>query len=269
MMKKYLLTFILFLGQFLGCATVQTGLDRQESIFISTQQEVAIGEEVVKQIEKENKILNNPVLTQYVNDIGQRLARVCFRNDVTYHFKIVDADIINAFALPGGFIYIYGGALLAMDNEAQLAGVLAHEMGHVAARHSVKQIQKTQAYSILASILLKDEKKSIQELSNIAANLVFLGYSRTAEFEADELGLHFLYQAGYDPVGLLEFFEKLKQTEKEDPGKLTLLLRTHPFTSDRISQAKSQISSLPAKPDLIRNEARFQEMRKLLKGRYK
>lgn len=266
-MNKYLLILILFFGQFLGCATVQTGLDRQESIFISTQQEVAIGEEVAKQIEKENKILNNPVLIQYVNDIGQRLAKVCFRNDIDYHFKIVDADIINAFALPGGFIYIYGGALAAMDNEAQLAGVLAHEMGHVAARHAVKQIQKTQAYSVLASILLKDEKISIQKLANIAANLVFLGYSRTAEFEADELGVHFLFQAGYDPVGLLEFFEKLKQKEKEDPSKLTILLRTHPLTSDRIMKAKSQISSLPTEPNLIRNEAKFQRMIKLLDSR--
>lgn len=266
-MTKYFLFFILFLVQLTGCATIQTGLEREEKIFISTQQEVAIGEEVVRQIEKENKILNNPKLTTYINDIGQRLASVCFRNDITYHFKIVDEDIINAFALPGGFIYIYRGALASMDNEAQLAAVLAHEMGHVAARHSVKQIQKSQIYSILASILLKDEKQSIQELSNIAANLVFLGYSRTAEFEADELGVHFSYQAGYDPKGMLEFFEKLKQKGKEDPSKLTLLLRTHPLTADRIAKVESQISALPTKPDLIRNEAKFKAMRKLLEER--
>ncbi|MEW6096375.1 MAG: M48 family metallopeptidase [bacterium] len=268
-MIKYLLPFILFLCQLPGCATVQTGLDRQESIFISTQQEVAIGEHVVKQIEKENKILDNPTLTQYVNNIGQNLANVCFRKDIKYHFKIIDSEIINAFALPGGFIYIYGGALAAMDNEAQLAAVLAHEIGHVAARHGVKQLQKTQAYSILASILLKNEKEGIQELSNIAANLVFLGYSRKAEFEADELGIHFTYQAGYDPRGMLEFFEKLKQKEKEDPSKLTLLLRTHPLTSDRITKVESQISSLPKKPDLIRNETKFKAMTKPLEGRYK
>jgi len=267
-MSKYILFFILFLGQFLGCATVQTGVDREERIFISTQQEVAIGEEVAKQIEKENKILDNYALTQYVNDIGQNLAKVCFRKDIKYHFKIIDSDIINAFALPGGFIYIYGGALVEMDNEAQLAAVLAHEMGHVAARHSVKQLQKAQIYSTLASILLKDEKEIIHQLSNIAANLVFLGYSRKAEFEADELGAYFTYQAGYDPQGMLEFFEKLKQKEKEDPGKLALLLRTHPFTCDRITKVKSQISSFPKKTDLIRNEVKFKAMIKSLEGRY-
>lgn len=266
---KYLLFFILFLWQLISCATVQTGLDRQESIFISTEQEVSIGEEVVKQIEKENKILNYPQLTQYVNEVGQKLAAVCFRKDIAYHFKIVDSEIINAFALPGGFIYIYGGALVSMDNEAQLAAVLAHEMGHVAARHSVKQIQKTQVYSILASILLKDSKESIQELSNIAANLVFLGYSRTAEFEADELGTYFTYQAGYAPEGMIEFFEKLKQEEKREPSKLTLLLRTHPLTSDRINRVESKIASFPQKPDLIRNEAKFKAMMKSLEGRYK
>lgn len=266
-MLKYLLFFIPIL--MLGCATVQTGLDRQESIFISSQQEVSIGEQATQQIEKENKILNNPALTQYVNNIGQNLANVCFRKDIKYHFKIIDSDVINAFALPGGFIYIYGGALVSMDNEAQLAAVLAHEIGHVAARHGVKQLQKSQAYSILASILLKNEKEGIQKLSNITANLVFLGYSRKAEFEADELGTHFTYQAGYDPKGMLEFFEKLKQKEKDEPSKLEILIRTHPSTLDRINNSKSQISSLPEKPNLIRNEAKFKAMTKSLEERYK
>lgn len=267
-MTRHLLIFILFLGQFLGCATVQTGLGREESIFISTNQEVAIGKYVAQQIEKENKILDDPVLTQYVNDIGQNLANVCFRKDIKYHFKIVDSEIINAFALPGGFIYIYGGALVSMDNEAQLAAVLAHEMGHIAARHGVKQLQKTQIYSGLASILLKDQKEGIQKLSNIAANLVFLGYGRNAEFEADELGVHFTSQAGYDPKGMLEFFEKLRQKEKKNSSKLTILLRTHPLTSDRINKVESNINTFPKKPDLIRNEIKFKAMIKPLEGKY-
>ncbi len=267
MLKKYLLFFSVILCQISGCATVQTGLDRQESIFITTPQEIAIGEEVIQQIEKENKILNNPVLTAYVNKVGQKLADVCFRKDIEYHFKIIDSEMINAFALPGGFIYIYGGALAAMDNEAQLAAVLAHEIGHVAARHAVKQLQKAQIYGALSSILLKDEKKTIAELSNIAANLVFLGYSREAEFEADELGIHFTTQAGYDPRGMLEFFEKLKQKEKREPGKLELLMRTHPYTSDRISKVESRITVIE-KQGLIRNEAEFKRMITPLEGKY-
>ncbi|MDI6735092.1 MAG: M48 family metallopeptidase [bacterium] len=267
MLKKYLLFFILILCQISGCATVQTGLDRQENIFITTPQEVAIGEKVIQQIEKENKILNNPVLTGYVNKVGQKLAEVCFRRDIDYHFKIIDSEMINAFALPGGFIYVYGGALAAMDNEAQLAAVLAHEMGHVAARHGVKQLQKAQIYGALSSILLKDEKKAIAELSNMAANLVFLGYSREAEFEADKLGVHFAVQAGYDPKGMLEFFDKLKQKEKKEPGKLEVLLRTHPSTSERIGKIESQITVIE-KQDLIRNEAEFKAMIKRLEERY-
>ncbi|MEW6620625.1 MAG: M48 family metallopeptidase [bacterium] len=258
-MIKHILFVIVILSQFLGCATVQTGLERQESIFISTQQEIAIGEQVVQQIEKENKLLDNPSLTQYVQAVGQKLAGVCFRNDIAYHFKIIDSDVINAFALPGGYIYIYRGALESMDNEAQLAAVLAHEIGHIAARHSVKQIQKYQTYDILASILLKDQKKAIQDLSNIAANLVFLGYSREAEFEADDLGIHFLYQADYDPKGMVEFFNKLKQKEKEKSSKIEIMLRTHPLTSDRIRRVEEKIASLPQKPNLIRNEARFRK----------
>ena len=268
MTKKYLLFFILILCQISGCATVQTGLDRQESIFITTSQEVAIGEEVIQQIEKENKILNNSALTGYVNQVGQKLAGVCFRKDIEYHFKIIDSEMINAFALPGGFIYVYGGALTAMDNEAQLAAVLAHEMGHVAARHGVKQLQKAQVYGVLSSILLKDEKKAIAELSNMAANLVFLGYSREAEFDADALGVHFTAQAGYDPKGMLEFFEKLKQMEKREAGKLEVLLRTHPLTADRISKIESQITAIE-KQGLIRNEAEFKAMIKPLEGKYR
>jgi predicted Zn-dependent protease len=268
-MIKYILFFILFLGQLTGCATVQTGLDRQERIFITTANEVSIGKDVCQQVEKEYKILKDAFLTQYIDEVGQKIANVCFRQDIKYHFKILDSKIINAFAVPGGFIYITGGAISAMDDEAQLACVLGHEIAHIAARHGVKRIQAAIGTNILFSIIFKDDKhKTAQQIAKITANLIFLGHGRKAEFEADELGVHFAYQAGYDPRGAVEFFNKLKAKEKREPHKLEVLLSSHPPTSERINKVKSKIYTLPKKHDLIRNEAKFKAMTKHLAERY-
>lgn len=268
-MTNYLLSLIV-LAQLIGCATVQTGVDKQECIFITTAQEVSIGEDVCQQVEKEYKILNDAVLTQYINEVGQKVANVCFRQDVKYHFKILDSKIINAFALPGGFIYITSGAVAAMDDESQLAYVLGHEIAHVAARHGVKRIQSAMGTNILFSVIFKDDKhKTAQQIANITANLIFLGYGRKAEFEADELSTLFVYQAGYDTRGAIEFFHKLKANEKTQPHKLEVLLSSHPPTSERIDKVQAKIYALPEKPNLIKNETEFKTMTKHLKERYK
>ncbi|MBE0478903.1 M48 family metalloprotease, partial [Candidatus Aerophobetes bacterium] len=181
--RKIFLTLGIALA-FIHLVLVPTG--SRGAVLIPTQLEVSIGAEVARQIESKYKLLNNPELTAYVNDVGQKLVKVCGRRDVEYHFKILDEEMVNAFACPGGFIYVTTGILKLMDNEAELAVVLGHEIGHIAARHGAKKLQAQIGYSLLLSFLFKDQ--DVRNIANVAFNLIFLGYGRQDEFEADNLG---------------------------------------------------------------------------------
>lgn len=251
-----------------GCISrVQTGEGKKEIILIPTSLEVAIGKDASKDIEKQLKVLNDHTVTAYVNEVGQKIVNVCFRRDINYHFKVIDAKDINAFALPGGFIYIYAGALANMESEAELASVLAHEIAHVAARHGVKQIQRSTAFKAVAGIVLKDQAKVVKQLSGVAANLVFLGYSREAEFEADDMAVKFTYKADYDPQGIIDFF-KLIESQSKGESRLTLILRTHPLTNDRIARCQKTITAIKKKTDLKTEKDIFKEKTKKL-SKYK
>ena len=267
-MKKITNILLIFFGLvFFGCARVQTGINKEERLLIGTKQEVEIGKSVARNVEKEYKVLNDPEITSYVNEIGQRVAATSFRQDVKYHFKVLDDKAVNAFACPGGFIYICGGALTAMENESQLAFVLGHEIGHVAGRHSAERIQQAMGVSLLAGLFLEECAVSTR-IAEVATNLVFLGYSRRDEFEADELGVHFTYKANYDPRGGIEFFEILKAMKKREPSRIETFLSTHPPTSERIERIKEQIDKLPRKEGLEVGEARHKEVVSRLAGRY-
>lgn len=251
-----------------GCASVQTGIDKKERLLIGTEQEIEIGKSVSQNVEKEYKILDDPVVTSYVSEVGSRVAATSFRQDVKYQFKVLDDKNINALACPGGFIYIFGGALVAMDNESQLAFVLGHEIGHVSARHSAERIQQVLGISLLASLLLKKDGKVASQIVNLATNLLFLGYSRRDEFEADELAIHFCYMSNYDPQGGIEFFEILKEKERREPSKIEVFLSSHPPLSERIEQVRDKMGKFPEKEGLERGEKRFKEMTRGLEGRY-
>ncbi|MCK4617934.1 M48 family metalloprotease, partial [Candidatus Aerophobetes bacterium] len=156
------------------------------------------------------------------------------RQNLEYHFKILDDPMVNAFACPGGFIYVTTGILKTMESEAELAGILGHEVGHVTARHAVKRIQGMLAYTILASLLLKDE--DARQIIDVVFNLILLGYSREDEFQADRLGARYAYEANYDPRGLRDFLAKLKKLEQRKPLAIETLISSHPPTSQRIKK---------------------------------
>jgi predicted Zn-dependent protease len=248
-----------------GCAT--TPQTRPAGIVLIPESvEVAIGRDVTRQVETEFKVLADPELSKYVDSVGQRLVKVSDRQDIEYHFKILDNKMVNAFACPGGFIYCTTGILKRMDNEAELAGVLGHEIGHVAARHGAKQLQASLGYNILASILLKGTSKDIQKVTNTATSLLFLGYGRTYEFQADWLGTQYAYDAGYDPRGMRDFLVKLKGLEKREPWAIEILLSSHPPTSERIKRVEQQIKGFPSLEEremyLERYLEAIQELRK-------
>jgi len=238
-MKKILLltltlNFVLFAG-----LTAAVSKKSKDIILIPKELEVSIGRGVAREVETKFKVLHDPELTAYIDKVGQRIARVCDRQNLQYHFKILDDPMVNAFACPGGFIYVTTGILKTIESEAELAGILGHEVGHVTARHAVKKIQGMLAYTILASLLLKDE--DARQIVDIVFNLILLGYSREDEFQADRLGTRYAYEADYDPGGLRDFLAKLKKLEKRKPLAIETLISSHPPTLQRIKKIEHQV----------------------------
>ncbi len=240
--------FLLFLQ--IGCATYYNPItEREERILIGSTQEVAIGRNVAGQLERRYGIYEDEELINYIDRVGQKVAEASDRKDIPYHFNILNLEQVNAFACPGGFIYVTRG-LLDSDkidvSEEELACVLGHEIGHVAVRHSVKRIQADLGYSIVTSLLLKGKRyEDIRKAANVGFNLTVLGYGRKYEFQADELGTIYAYRAGYDPRAMASFLKKLKEMEGREPWALEILLNSHPPTSERIKKVEDVIEDLP------------------------
>ncbi len=224
-----------------NCAATGPG-GKKSLILISTRQEVAIGESLVEDIESKNKVTQDSTLADYINQVGQKIASGSDRRDVEYHFKVLESEEINAFACPGGFIYIYAGLLRIMDNEAQLAGVLAHEIGHVVARHSVKRLQQVLGLQVLLSLALGESSELAQKALATGMGVILQGYSRQNEFEADYNGAYYMTKAGYNPEGMIQLFGKFEEMEKGRKNAfLDQLLASHPPTPDRIAKVKEHI----------------------------
>lgn len=239
-MKKALVLSVILI---VGCLALESK-SAKGIVLIPPELEIAFGREVAREIEAKYGLLDNPELTVYVDSVGQRLVGVCDRQDIEYEFRILDEDKVNAFACPGGFVYVTSGILKIIDNEAELAGVLGHEIGHMVARHGVKRLQAQLGYSLLSHLLFGDDE-GVRKIANITANLVFLGYGRENEFEADYLGTEYVYMAGYDPQGVIGLLAKIKQLEGREPWAVEVLLRSHPPTSDRIQEVGQQIQEFP------------------------
>jgi predicted Zn-dependent protease len=237
------LTAVIFLLLVHGCATTGPG-GKKSFILISTSQEISIGESLIKDVESQQKVTDDSVLANYVSRLGQRIAGVSDRRDLEYHFKVLESPEINAFACPGGFIYIYSGLLKTMDNEAQLAGVLAHEVGHVVARHSVKRLQQVLGLQVLLSIALGESSEITQKAVSAGFVVIMQGYSRKNEFEADYDGALYMTNVGYHPRGVIQLFGKFKEMEKERKHSvLDQLLASHPPSADRIAKVEEHIRS--------------------------
>jgi len=240
------------------------GCGRGVGNWYSVEGQVARGRVYAQQIEAEIKLVNDPVITEYVNRIGQNLVRNSDAQ-VPFTIKVIDSDVVNAMALPGGFFYVNSGLILAADEEAEMAGVMAHEIAHVAACHYGREATRMnllQLASLPAIFMGGALGYGIYEGMGLGIPLTFLHFSRGFEAEADYLGIEYMYRAGYDPSAFVSFFEKIQAMEKKKPGTLSKAFDTHPQTPDRIEKSQDEIRKiLPAKQQYVVTTSEFDEVK--------
>ncbi len=240
--------FLFFVSFLTGCVTTDFGAKIN---VLSVQDEIRLGNQMATEIEKKEKPLDNPAIQAYVADIGKRLARVATRQDVTYRFTVIDAPkTINAFALPGGHMYIYTGLMKLCQNEAELAGVMAHEMGHVAAQHHGRMMTRQLGIALITQAALGKNPGLLAELlSQYAGAGISARYSRSDEDEADTLGMEFLFRAGYNPSGMITFMEKMMNMElKTGKAHPLPIFASHPPTEQRALHLRALEEKYP--PDM-------------------
>lgn len=230
-----------------GCVTIYNpATQRNETLLIDTKSEVSIGRDMDKQIRKKLKILHDPQMQYRLEDIGSKVAAFSDRQDLGYHFKIIKDKELNAFAIPGGFIYVNSGLMDTATND-ELAGVLAHEIGHIAARHSVKKLQASLGYQIIAGIALgMSGNQAMVNATDIVFGVASLGYSRKDEFLADSLSVKYAKRAGFNPYAIVTFFEKLNREAKNKGANFNLVfLSSHPPIAERIKNIEKEIALNP------------------------
>jgi predicted Zn-dependent protease len=240
------------------------GCGRGVGNWYTVEGQVARGRVYAQQIESQIKLVNDPVITEYVNRIGQNLVRNSDAQ-VPFTIKVIDSDVVNAMALPGGFFYVNSGLILAADEEAEMAGVMAHEIAHVAACHYGREMTRMnllQLASLPAIFMGGALGYGIYEGLGLGIPLTFLHFSRGFESEADYLGIEYMYRAGYDPSAFVSFFEKIQAMEKKKPGTLSKAFDTHPQTPDRIEKSQDEIRKiLPAKQQYVVTTSEFDEVK--------
>jgi hypothetical protein len=233
----------------------------------SLETEIRMGKQYSMQVENSVKLVQDPVVTEYVNRIGQNLVRNSDAK-VPFTIKVIDSDEVNAFALPGGFFYVNSGLILAADEEAELAGVMAHEISHVCARHGMRQMTRMNLAQIATIPLIfvgGGIGYGIYEASGLALPLTFMKFQRNFEAEADYLGLQYMYKTGYDPQAFISFFEKIQAKEKKKPGTIAKAFASHPQTPDRIEASQKEIATiLPARPQYIVSTSEFDDVKSRL-----
>ncbi len=232
--------------------------------FYSIEKEIALGKQMAQEVERQAKMVNDPVISEYVNRIGQNLVRNSDAK-VPFTIKVIDAEEINAFALPGGFFFVNTGVLINADSEAEMAGVMAHEIAHVAARHGTRQATRGQLarFATIPLIFVGGwTGYAIYQGASVAIPMGFLSFSRGFESEADYLGLQYMYKAGYDPTAFVDFFEKIQSKEKKKPGSMSKVFSTHPPTDDRIKNSQKEIQEiLKAKPEYVVTTSEFNDVK--------
>lgn len=234
---------------------------------VSEQQELQMGAQFADQLRTELTFIDDPEVVGYIDSLGQSIARVSQRSDIPYTFRVVNTDEVNAFAVPGGYLYVNRGLIEAADTESELAGVLGHEIGHVVGRHSARQMTQQYGLSAIAALILGDNPSMLTQVAaQIAATGAITSYSRGMESEADTYGVQELYDAGIDPSGLATFFDKLVEMRGGAGGsKLEQFFSTHPDPGARAGAVRAQIAALPAKPGLRKDSTKFQAIKAKVK----
>jgi len=232
--------------------------------FYSIEKEIALGQQLALEVEKQAKLVDDPILGEYINRLGQNLVRNSDAK-MPVSFKIIDDDSINAFTLPGGHVFVNSGLIRVAETEAELAAAMAHEIGHVAARHSTRQETRAQLANLATTplILLGGwTGYAVRQGVGLGIPMTFLSFSRAFEGEADLLGLEYLYKAGYDPTASIDIFERIESLQRSKPGLVSKVFSSHPMTLDRIREAQKNINEiLPNKSEYVVSTSEFNEMR--------
>ena len=242
------------------------GCNKGMGNWYSLDKQVAMGRAYSQQVEHGAKMVNDPVVTEYINRLGQNLVRNSDAK-VPFTIKVIDTDEINAFALPGGFFYVNSGLILAADNEAELAGVMAHEIGHVAACHVAREQTRSNIANLATIPLIFVPGgwavyEGTQAALSIGVPLTFMKFSRTFEAQADFLGMEYMYKAGYDPQSFISFFEKIEAQEKKKPGTIAKAFASHPMTEDRVASAQEEMKNvLPPRDEYIVDTSEFENVK--------
>jgi predicted Zn-dependent protease len=230
----------------------------------SLEKEMALGKQLAIEVRKQAKVVDDPIVAEYINRLGQNLAR---NSDVEFpvSFTLIEADDINAFTLPGGFIFINTGTLRLSDNEAELASVLAHELGHAAARHATRQATRNDLISAgtLPLVLFGGWTGLLaRQAATLAGPMAMFHFSRAFESEADLLGIQYLWKSGYDPSASVDLFERVESMERKQPGSVSKLFRTHPLTPERILRTQKDIDELlPGRSEYVINTSEYEAVR--------
>ncbi len=232
--------------------------------FYSLEKEIALGKQLATEVERQAKIINDPVVAEYVNRVGQNLVRNSDAK-VPFTIKVIDSEEVNAFALPGGFFFVNSGLILKADNEAELAGVMAHEIAHVAARHGTRQATRGEIAQLgmIPLIFMGGwTGYGIYQAASVLVPIGFLQFSKAMESEADMLGLEYMYKTGYDPQSFVDFFEKIETLEKRKPGTMAKVFSTHPPTDARIKTSQTNIDKyLKEKPEYVLTTSEFSDVK--------
>lgn len=250
----------------IGNRNVASGIN-----FYSQEKEIALGKQLAEEVRRQSKLLDDPIVGEYINRLGQNLVRNSDAS-VPFTFQVVKGDQLNAFAFPGGFVFVYTGLIEATETEAELAGAMAHEIAHVAARHFTRQATRGQIanYATVPLVFLGSwiGCYAVRQGADLAIPLGLLSFARRFESEADMLGIQYVYKAGYDPTASVDLFERILSMGKRKPGTIARVLNTHPMTEDRLVQTQKNIAEiLPNRPEYVVTTSEFNEIRQRLKNR--